>query len=454
VSEVLRNITANGQGTLSQSFSGAFAAGASGISLRGLTVGATLVLIDGQRMAPYALSDDGQRSFVDISQIPMEAIERIEVLKDGASSIYGSDAVAGVVNVILKKHYDGAEITAEGGQSSRRDGRTAHVSGIFGSGDLERDGYNAYLALELRQQDKILVNDRNALFTNMDWTAWGGKNLTRGVPTANNGYQPASITGYLIDPDTGATTMLPGCTTAQFNAGQCAYRDRDLELQPKTRNINLLGSWVQKLDGDWQLNLKGSYFRSEAEQLNRYSTTGGVGGLSALAYGPGIPPRATPDGAPIQITVPASYPAVQLPRTGRQPRQRGLGHRAPGRRPGRQLVRLGPRGGGRRLAEHGQAGHLERLQHRQPAGGAERPHHPLPGRPVGERQQPGADRLDRPAPAFARHRQAAVRAHLGGTRADPAAGRRAGAEPGRRVHPPRAGCGGAAHRRQRRADRQ
>jgi outer membrane receptor protein involved in Fe transport len=87
VSEVLRNVTANGQGTLSQSFSGAFAAGASGISLRGLTVGATLVLIDGQRMAPYALSDDGQRSFVDISQIPMEAIERIEVLMDGASSI-------------------------------------------------------------------------------------------------------------------------------------------------------------------------------------------------------------------------------------------------------------------------------------------------------------------------------------------------------------------------------
>lgn len=67
VSEVLRNVTANGQGTLSQSFSGAFAAGASGSSPRGLTVGATLVLID------------GQRSFVDISQIPMEAIESIEV---------------------------------------------------------------------------------------------------------------------------------------------------------------------------------------------------------------------------------------------------------------------------------------------------------------------------------------------------------------------------------------
>lgn len=74
VSSVLRNITANGQGTLSQANPGSFAGGASGIALRGLTVGATLVLIDGHRMAPYALSDDGQRSFVDISQIPFDAI--------------------------------------------------------------------------------------------------------------------------------------------------------------------------------------------------------------------------------------------------------------------------------------------------------------------------------------------------------------------------------------------
>ncbi|NIA52132.1 TonB-dependent receptor [Massilia sp. TW-1] len=308
VSEVLRNITANGQGTLSQAFPGAFAVGASGISLRGLTVGATLVLIDGQRMAPYALSDDGQRSFVDISQIPMEAVERIDVLKDGASSIYGSDAVAGVVNVILKKRYNGAEATADAGATGHGDGRTAHVSGIYGWGDLDADGHNAYLALEYRRQGKILSSSRHGLFTNTDWTAWGGKNLTRGVPTAANGFQPASITGYLIDPGTGATTMLPGCTTAQFNAGQCAYRDRDLELQPTTKNINLLGSFVQKLGGDWQLNLKGSYFRSEAEQLARYANTLGTSGLSALAYGPGIPPQATPPGAPIVITVPATYP--------------------------------------------------------------------------------------------------------------------------------------------------
>ena len=308
VSEVLRNITANGQGTLSQSFSGAFAAGASGISLRGLTVGATLVLIDGQRMAPYALSDDAQRSFVDISQIPMEAIERIDVLKDGASSIYGSDAVAGVVNVILKKNYKGSEITAEAGQAWRGDGVTAHASGIHGWGDLDKDGHSAYIALEYRHQNPILVSDRNRAFTNTDWTRFGGYNRTRGVPTEVNGFQPASITGYLIDPDTGNITNLPGCTSTQFNAGQCAYQDRDLQLQPRTKNVNLLGSWVQKLGPDWQVNLKGSYFRSEAEQVNRYANSFGLGGLSALAYGPGIPPRVTPPDAPVLLTVPATYP--------------------------------------------------------------------------------------------------------------------------------------------------
>ena len=79
VAELLVDLAANGAGTLGTGFSGAFANGASGISLRGLTVGATLVLIDGHRMAPYPLSDDSQRSFVDVSSIPFDAIESIEV---------------------------------------------------------------------------------------------------------------------------------------------------------------------------------------------------------------------------------------------------------------------------------------------------------------------------------------------------------------------------------------
>jgi len=110
VADVLHALPSNGQGNLNQSFGTAFASGAAGVSLRGMTVDATLVLIDGHRMAAYPISDDGQRSFVDVSNIPLGVIDRVEVLKDGASAVYGSDAIAGVVNIILKKTFVGQEI--------------------------------------------------------------------------------------------------------------------------------------------------------------------------------------------------------------------------------------------------------------------------------------------------------------------------------------------------------
>ncbi|MFZ6742580.1 TonB-dependent receptor [Undibacterium sp. JH2W] len=307
VSSVLRNITANGQGTLSQANPGSFSSGASGIALRGLTVGATLVLIDGHRMAPYALSDDGQRSFVDISQIPFDAIERIEILKDGASSVYGSDAIAGVVNVILKKKFVGTEISVETGTSSRRDGTTLHASGIYGWGDLDKEGHNAYLSVEYRKQNKILVADRKADFTNTDWSSIGGVNQTEGF-VRRPGYQPRSATGYFIDPNTGEISgFLPGCDATLLAAGKCTYKV-PTQLQPESQNINIVGSFVQKLGNDWQLNLKGSLFNSKSNQVNNYPGTNvnnGNGGQVQIAYGPNQLPSVN---GPYSFTVPATYP--------------------------------------------------------------------------------------------------------------------------------------------------
>jgi iron complex outermembrane receptor protein len=169
--DVLHNLTSNGQGTLSQGFSGAFASGAAGIALRGLNVGATLVLINGHRSAPYPIGDDGYRSFVDVANLPFDAIERIEVLKDGASAVYGSDAIAGVVNIILKKTYQGAEVTADSGISSHGDGSQFHLSGIYGMGDLDSDGHNAYVSAEFRRQNNIKFADRGGTFTRHDYTS-------------------------------------------------------------------------------------------------------------------------------------------------------------------------------------------------------------------------------------------------------------------------------------------
>ena len=261
VADVLHNITANNMGSLSQASPGAFAAGGSGVSLRGLTVGATLVLIDGHRMASYPIPDDGERDFVDISSIPIDAIERIEVLKDGASAVYGSEAIAGVVNVILKKTFVGTTIGAETGLTSHGDGATQHVTLMTGWGDLETDGHNAYIAIEARHQNSILLKDRPYL-TVTDWSPYGGANLTQGTNSgtpsgASSG--PGSGTGYLTDSSGNPTTdYFPGCTQATGAADKCGYKNPHITLQPSTSNYDMLGRYTTNLPDGWQMNLQGS----------------------------------------------------------------------------------------------------------------------------------------------------------------------------------------------------
>ena len=88
VAELLQTLAVDNQGSVPTTFGGGFASGASGISLRGLGTSSTLVLLNGRRVAPYGLADDGQKVFADLNIIPLEAVERVEILKDGASAIY------------------------------------------------------------------------------------------------------------------------------------------------------------------------------------------------------------------------------------------------------------------------------------------------------------------------------------------------------------------------------
>lgn len=278
VAEVLSNLSANGQGTLGTGFAGAFANGASGVSLRGLTVGLTLVLIDGHRMAPYPLSDDGQRQFVDVSSIPFDAVERIEVLKDGASALYGSDAVAGVVNIILKKSFKGFALKTDAGKSQHGGGNNYKVALTGGVGDLESDGYNAFLSAEYRHADAIKVSDRSDYeWANGDWRSRGGINTTRGVPSPANNFLTAASSPFFYNP---AGPRLPGgsaadnpanyqfldtnCNFAKYRAGGCAVDDIWSNIQPESHNLNVLGSFTKKLGNDWTLNLKGSVFKRQS----------------------------------------------------------------------------------------------------------------------------------------------------------------------------------------------
>ena len=319
VGDVLHNITANNMGSLSQSAPSAFAAGGSGVALRGLTVGATLVLIDGHRMASYPMPDDGERDFVDISSIPIDAIERIEVLKDGASAVYGSDAIAGVVNVILKKQFTGLTMSAETGMSSHGDGATQHASITGGIGDLSKDGQNAYISVEVRHANSILLKNRPYL-ARTDWTPYGGANLTQGTDSgADSGASSGagSGTGVLTDTSGNPLAYYPGCTATQAAADQCGYKNPYQTLSPSTTNLDVMGRYTKNLAGGWQANFQGSMLRSEAHQVGLFNNAaatgvgigGNGGGLNLFHFGPGSAPTpAFPDSFPFVLTVPSTYP--------------------------------------------------------------------------------------------------------------------------------------------------
>jgi iron complex outermembrane recepter protein len=312
VSEVLRNITANGNGTLDTGFNRAFAGGASGVSLRGLSLGATLVLIDGHRMAPYPLSDDGQRAFVDISSIPFDAVERIEILKDGASAVYGSDAIAGVVNVILKKSHQGTLLNAEIGTSQHGGGTTSKFSIMHGFGEAG-DKQSGFVALEYRQQDQIKLNQRAGFdWTNFDWRPFGGSDMR---PGAINGLavNPRLLTPILTRPGASTNNAAnviflgnPNCNFTSYKASQCIYTDIVSQLQPKSKNINLIGSHTLRLSDGWELNTKASVFDSQQQQTRTMTgiPNGSFAGITIT--GAGIVPKVV---NPIPVfTVPANYP--------------------------------------------------------------------------------------------------------------------------------------------------
>src|SRR4030095_7403757 len=126
-----------------------FASGASGISLRGLGAASTLVLLNGRRIAPYGLADDGPKVLADLNLIPLDAVERVEILKDGGSAIYGSDAIAGVVNVILRRDFQGLAANVSFGTSEYWNAKEKRASLTGGFGDLQKQGFNVLVNFEI-----------------------------------------------------------------------------------------------------------------------------------------------------------------------------------------------------------------------------------------------------------------------------------------------------------------
>ncbi|MBC7918411.1 MAG: TonB-dependent receptor [Rhodoferax sp.] len=186
--------------------------GASGASLRGLGAQYTLVLMNGRRMSTHGLN--GQS--VDLNSIPLAAIDRVEILKDGASAIYGADAIGGVINFILKKDFTGFEATAFTDRTQHGGGNINRLSLIAGNGDLAKDGFNIMASLTMDNNDRLRATQRD--FNDGYQPERGLAMDTTGTPYANI----AQAAGTALP----SSFKLPGDVSNQNRANLLAFQGK------------------------------------------------------------------------------------------------------------------------------------------------------------------------------------------------------------------------------------
>jgi iron complex outermembrane recepter protein len=247
--------------------------GLNGANLRGLGVSSTLILLNGRRMANYA--SPGDAAGVDLNSIPAGAIQRVEVLKDGASAIYGTDAIGGVINFITRNDFQGAEVgvyaaaTQQGG-AGKRTGTVA-----AGYGDVNRDRFNIFGVLDVQQLDALRSTERDFIQERplaqtlpyyLSSRPYPG-NIRLSGTGATRTAQLAAINaaGYTFNggPYNQRTVNLfaPACNPpasvyapTQIGTQACGYDYMsDTEIYPEAKKLSFLGRGVYQLTDSMQL---------------------------------------------------------------------------------------------------------------------------------------------------------------------------------------------------------
>lgn len=255
VKEVVDTLTSN-TGALTDLGSGnSFSSGATGLSLRNLGKGSTLVLLNGRRVSNFGTADGGQQTFVNIDSIPSEVIDRVEILLDGASAIYGSDAIAGVVNVITRKEFSGLTLRAGARQSLvkrelNRD-QTASITG--GLGDFNADGWNVFAHLELYHRnpytDRAVASQVPSWYTTYVSPTFGVRS-TYSTPGNYFGKYPKNYSDPALAGKSIATPA-PGCAPENLEAGLCRFDQwARVGIHAEADRANFMSSGRLKISND------------------------------------------------------------------------------------------------------------------------------------------------------------------------------------------------------------
>jgi iron complex outermembrane receptor protein len=258
VEQALSQLTSSNTSINIASAVGTFSGGGTYANLRGLGNGRTLVLLDGQRLSNNAFNGLG----VDLSGIPFSAIDSIQVLREGASALYGSDAIAGVINFITKKNYQGGQIEGTFDEPQKSGGSSDQVDFSFGHGDLASDGYNFLVTASYSHQLELQAAQR-------PFAAYGLN--TGGGVTATN--YPGSWPGNVLDSNGNLwQSGYPACagnTQLTKAFGDCSYRySAATDLLPDSHEISGMVEFTKALPANNQVQVQ--YFWTQSE-LNGYS---------------------------------------------------------------------------------------------------------------------------------------------------------------------------------------
>ncbi|ELX10850.1 TonB-dependent receptor [Janthinobacterium sp. HH01] len=251
-------------------------------NLRGIGTSSTLVLLNGRRMANFA--SPGDDTGVDLNNIPAAAIQRVEVLLDGASALYGTDAIGGVINFITRKDFQGVELNAYGSKTKEGGAGKRTATLTAGTGDVAKDGYNVFAVVDVQRTDALSTSQRKFI---------GNLQIPERLPHLLSGYtSPANIRltgaqrdylqeqGFTINgkPITNKTInpSIPGCSAPAnlyLPAGiggvdACTYNYMgDTELYPKSDKVNFLSRGVLQLNANNQLFAEVALSRSKTQYV-------------------------------------------------------------------------------------------------------------------------------------------------------------------------------------------
>ncbi|MCV2371075.1 TonB-dependent receptor plug domain-containing protein [Roseateles oligotrophus] len=287
VEQMLSRISASQTTQSGSQAVGSATGGATFANLRGLGQDKTLVLLNGRRIANNALDATAP----DLNMIPFAAIERVEVLRDGASALYGTDAIGGVINFITKKSFTGGTLTL-GLDSPQKEGAKSKNFNLGGGyGDLAKDKFNIFAVFDYSQQDPLNAGQRPY--------------VNRGTPKTSATPFPANY----YQNDDSANPAAPGCASPMLvsdGAVGCKYLySRVVDLVPETKRLSGLAKASVQLSDDHLLSFE--YFR--AENTNKTVIAGVPYG--ALSMDPGTkyyPGKGITPAAPASAKIDAKLP--------------------------------------------------------------------------------------------------------------------------------------------------